>query len=114
MTRPDAHRHVGIAASAEAAAAPLVAPGDSAALGEFVHLIDTISGEDVNEFRVVVHRHAPSVVAPGQVANRPLPLCQVPRYPHEHRKSTAMPALVFRTSSIERYPIRTTPSWFGQ
>jgi len=78
MTRPDAHRHVGIAASAEAAAL-------LAALGEFVHLIDTISGEDVNEFRVVVHRHAPSVVAPGQVANRPLPLCQVPRYPHEHR-----------------------------
>lgn len=84
MTRPDAHRHVGIAASVEAAA-PLVALGDSAALGELVHLIDTISGEDMNEFRVVVHRHAPSVVAPGQVANRPLPLFQVPRYPHEHR-----------------------------
>ena len=84
MTRPDAHRQVGIAASAEAAA-PLAALDNLAALGEFVHLIDTISGEDVNHFWVVVHRHAPSVVAPGQVANRLLPLCQVPRYPHEHR-----------------------------
>lgn len=83
MTRPE-YRPVGIAASMEAAA-PLAALGDSAALGEFVHLVDTLSGEHVNHFWVVVHRHTPSVVAPGQVANRPLPLCQVPRYPHEHR-----------------------------
>ena len=84
MTRPDVHRQVGIAASVEAAA-PLAALGDSAALGEFVHLIDTLSGEDVNHFRVVVHRHAPSVLALGHVENRLLPLFQVPRYPQEHR-----------------------------